>query len=156
MKRFIFTILLLTGCTQASGGRDVTIHFNYRTPSPLVYNIAKSIMELNSSLNDSMFKFGPGPNNYNVTIEYSEAPFKNVAGTAQNMFTYCRIVIYPTSIQNNILKTVVWHEIGHCLGLNHNGYFEHIMSEHVKPFETYNQEEVNLFLLEIKKLRGKQ
>jgi len=156
MRLVAFILLLILACTQARGGRDVSVHFTNSMPSPVTHKTVKSILELDDDLKFNMFKLGYAYNTYNVIFTYSDTPNGRVAGSAQPSLAFCKIIIYPNAVELDLIKTVIWHELGHCIGLNHNGKVGHIMSEQVNPFESYRKEEINLFLTEVKKVRGIQ
>jgi hypothetical protein len=156
MKYFIVSLLILIGCTQAIEGRDVTVYFDSKAPSLVVHKSAKSIFDLNDALKYDMFSFGFKSPNYVVYVEYSDTPNGRIAGMARPSFLSCRITLFPNTIENDLIKTVVWHEMGHCLGMGHNGEIGHIMSEKVNSFDTYSKEEIDLFISEVKSKRGIQ
>lgn len=45
-----------------------------------------------------------------------------------------------------ILKTVIWHEYGHCVGLTHVEDDYEIMYPKAEPFEEYTRDEVESYL----------
>jgi hypothetical protein len=156
MRLIIIILLLILASTQARGGRDVSVHFTNAIPSSVTHRTVKSILELDDDLKFNMFKLGYAYNTYNVVFTYSNVPNGKVAGSAQPGLAFCKITIYPNAVEFDLIKTVIWHELGHCIGLDHNGRIGHIMSEQVNPFDTYSKEEIDLFLTEVRKARGVQ
>jgi len=63
----------------------------------------------------------------------------------------CIIEIFPSAFDSDILKFVIWHELGHCSGLEHSQSSKDIMYWLVKPPSSYDQMSVDRFLLNLSK-----
>lgn len=68
----------------------------------------------------------------------------NILGRAPVGNPQCNIQLSPKNFIYNppILKTVVWHEIGHCLGMGHHESPRDIMYSIAKPFNFYNTSDI--------------
>lgn len=140
--------LLILLISSVSFGKDVEILVNRNTPKDVTFGIVKSVIDLNKGVGSSKITFVNSVFNYKIFITYVSKQKESIAGEAYKNFLFCRINLYPNS--SGILKTTVWHEIGHCLGLGHDGVVGKIMSEKVKPFNTYPDAEVGEFLEDVK------
>jgi hypothetical protein len=94
-------------------------------------------------------------NGYEIIIKYknqNQNEIPKVAGTALRKSRQCIITIYPVAYERNIIKSVLWHEIGHCANLNHFNGKDDIMYKSVKSFTEYDEYTVERF---IKRLNNK-
>ena len=116
--------------------------------------ILNALEDLNKSLNSSIFTIKKNKNS-KIIFESSQKVRKgangNLAGTAMILINSCKITVFSLSFQDKIVKSVVWHEVGHCFGLEHSENPEDIMYLSVKPFEKYTKESINSFLEDLKK-----
>lgn len=140
--------LLILLIASVSFGKDVEILVNRDTPRDVTFGIVKSVLDLNKSVGDNKITFVNATFSYKIFITYVPKQKETIAGEAYKTLLFCKINLYPNSF--GILKTTVWHEIGHCLGLGHDGVVGKIMSEKVKPFSTYPGAEVSEFLENVK------
>ena len=51
-------------------------------------------------------------------------------------------------------KTVVWHELGHCAGLEHDREEDEVMSPTTTSFDTYDETAIERFVAEFEKSAG--
>jgi len=142
-------LLLLLLFALPSYGRDSTIVITQDTDNNIAKNVVYDVVDLNKRIGKNKFTFVDNFTNYRIFISYNFQPKGNIAGEAVKYLFYCRITLYPPSY--NVFKTTVWHEIGHCLGMDHEGYVGHIMSEKVKSFKEYSQEEIDTFVENVKR-----
>lgn len=63
----------------------------------------------------------------------------------------CTIEVFPSAFKDNILKPVIWHELGHCSGLEHSDSNSDIMYWLVAPFLMYNENSIKQFLFNLTK-----
>ncbi|NBP13526.1 hypothetical protein EBU95_03890 [bacterium] len=100
---------------------------------------------INSKVNDE---------NYKILIKFIDEDTKTssrVAGTALRLAHKCIISIYPVCFEKQLLKTVLWHELGHCAKLNHNETQSSIMYKTAKPFVHYTEENIEDFIKNLNK-----
>lgn len=150
MRYLLSFILLLSGC-----GRGVTlpsvVTFGNDSTLEFVNLTSFYIKELNTFVEKEFFTFTTSsPRSHKITISYSKTPSpNNYAGLAYVGASSCDIIIYPLATDSNILKTVLWHELAHCLNIGHTETLGQIMSPGVRPFQAYTQEALNLFRLQM-------
>lgn len=142
----MFFLLLFS---SLSYGRDYSVIISKTVPKDLTPIFVKNVIDLNKEVGGNHITFVNSLLNKKIYIDYDPVQFENAAGMAIRRTFYCRITLYPLS--EGIYKTTLWHEIGHCLGLNHNGVVGRIMSEKVKAFQNYSQEEVEFFLNDVRR-----
>jgi len=63
----------------------------------------------------------------------------------------CTIEVFPSALYGDILKIVIWHELGHCSGLNHSDNPNDIMYWLVASTSTYNQSSIDRFVFNLTK-----
>lgn len=116
--------------------------------------ILDGLQDLNRKLDNSLFTFKKN-NKPVIKLDFVEKNVKRekngLAGTALILMNSCKITIYPVSFDDRILKTVLWHEVGHCFGLEHSKNPNDIMYYSVGQFENYSQEYVDSFIQDLKK-----
>ena len=116
--------------------------------------ILNALNDLNKNFNNSIFTIKKNKSS-KIFFQLSEKTKKsangNLAGTAMNLISSCKITIFSVSWKDKIVKSVIWHEVGHCFGLEHSENPDDIMYLSVKPFEKYTKESVNTFLEDLKK-----
>lgn len=154
MRIFILFLLLLTNCGRAEYSWPAYVKFSPSTAPEYVFMASKSLRDLNVFLGTDMVVFSLDAQNvlaYPVTVKFSASPSENgYAGVAVLYNDFCEITIYPIAIQNNIFKTVMWHEISHCAGLMHVEEKGHIMSPQIGSFSGYSEEKLEFFKNQLK------
>jgi hypothetical protein len=80
-----------------------------------------------------------------VTLDPSIAPDK---GRACMNCDFCQIQVRE-EFDHGILKSIVWHELGHCAGLQHLTERADIMNPLVVPFHSYSDSSVQDFLVRL-------
>jgi hypothetical protein len=144
--RYLLLLLICIPCFS----RDNTIIISKKVPKEISAEVVRSVVSLNKALNEVKFTFVDGLLNYKIYIDFSLDLKDNIAGEARRGVFYCLITIFPPSY--NVFKTTVWHEIGHCKGLDHKGVHGNVMSEKVDPFYSYPDEKIQEFLQDLKKV----
>jgi hypothetical protein len=81
--------------------------------------------------NESLSKFGPG-----------------VLGIAQVGVSPCRIKLANRlfTFTQDWINSVVWHEVGHCMGMEHTSNANDIMYPYANPLSWYTQEIIQDFI----------
>lgn len=148
--RFIFLILFIVSCGKADKW-PACVDVDKTINKKLSDTLKTYTTDLNQELKEQAFLIGPKPKKYTIRVSYSNEPSPiGAAGTATRYFNSCSVVIYPIALERDLLKTVLWHEYGHCLGLEHESEAGEIMSPIVGDFSAYPRSSVNLFLYTFK------
>lgn len=142
MKLILVTMLLsLTACGRSQG---------IKVQMEPIHAAAtyKSIKKLEK---DSGLNFQPSENPA-IIIQYSTnedlAWFSNnILGLAEIDENPCKISIAERTFQasQDLLDSVVWHEIGHCYDLPHSHDSEDIMYYLASPLSAYSTDVINNF-----------
>lgn len=143
----ILSLLFLASCGKANKWpANVTIDSSLNTA--MANEIVAYTFDLNRELKENAFGFGSAESRYPITIKYSSTPGARPlsAGMALIYHNRCEITIYPLAITHDILKSVLWHEYGHCIGMEHLDISGELMSPGVRQFITYDQNSINLFI----------
>lgn len=127
---------------------DTTVIIRKNVPHSISREVVKDVISLNKAFGRNKFTFADSPLNYKIFFNFSPYPQGTVAGEAVSTVFYCDITIYPSSYP--VFKTVVWHELGHCMGLKHKSKLRDVMSEMVDPFDSYTDEKLNEFIKDLK------
>lgn len=156
MLRLIFTLLLtITSCSRA-GTWPAYVKIDKSVEPLLANSLINYTRQLNEALGSNALQFGEMPDAekiqaYPIVVRYSsELSDMGAAGLAEYDSYSCIVTIYPTALKEDLLKTVLWHEYAHCLGIPHNTARDEIMSPSVYKFRFYSNNAVNRFLSEFK------
>jgi len=121
-------------------------------------NIISLINDLNSRNSKPFLSFTEDiVNHQKITfkmVDHSESDSKNglnIAGQAYVQQETCVIELFPTAFENQILESVVWHELGHCAGLEHSPNPDDVMYYMVTPFSLYKETAIDKFIFDISK-----
>lgn len=154
-RLILFSLILINfGCSENQIKAPVYLgemeNFNFDQK----FEILSILQDLNRKLDNSLFTFNKN-NKPKINLDFTEKTIKKqkggLAGTALILINSCKITIYPVSFNDRILKTVLWHEVGHCFGLEHSKNPNDIMYTSVGQFENYSQDSINSFLQDLKK-----
>jgi len=110
-----------------------------------------TIDELNTEAGQPVIIRENDPLAYPITLRIvsstPESPKR--VGYAVLRETHCEIEIDERAFElsdGNFLKSIVWHELGHCAGLDHNNDQFSVMYFTTAPFETYSNEALDSFV----------
>lgn len=155
LRLVLLVVLLLTGCGRAgTWPAHVKIH---KSVEPLVANsLVSYTKQLNEALGSNALQFDEMPDAekiqaYPVVLMYSpELSSMGALGIASYDSYSCIITIYPPALKEDLLKTVLWHEYAHCLGIPHTQVNNEIMSPGVFKFRLYSANAITRFLAEFR------
>lgn len=151
MRFFAVCLLLINSCGFSY---DLTFTWPAKikilptTPAAETMHMILAIQDLNKFLPETAVSFLGDPRAifpFQIVVRLASEDKNGYAGLATVYNDSCIITVFPVAFKSNSVKTVMWHEIGHCLGLGHKDGPRHIMSTNVGPFEMYTQEELKSF-----------
>lgn len=143
MKYFIM-IIFLTSCGSTKPW-PARVNLENSLPDEII-TYAKDLNQNKTIIDQS--------GQYSIDIIPSEEYKINdtAAGTATRYNDHC-VIRLSTSIlttYKHCLKTVIWHEIGHCFGMIHSENQSDIMYKSVTAFGMYSNEAIVNFLSSFK------
>jgi predicted Zn-dependent protease len=151
MRFFIACLLFLNSCGYSD---DFTFTWPAKikivstTPAAETMQMILAIQDLNKFLPETVVSFQGDTRSifpFQIVVRLASEDRGSYAGLATVYNDSCIITIYPVSVRNNIVKTVMWHEIAHCVGVGHKDTSGHIMSTNVHNFEGYSEEKLKVF-----------
>jgi len=151
-KLALFLLVFIVGCGRA-GTWPAYVKIDKGTNAFVSNFTIQYTLELNEQLKTEALQFNPSDPDkiraFPIIVRYSESESEmGAAGTAEKDGYSCIVTIYPVALRSDILKTVLWHEYGHCLGLDHINVSSEIMSPGVFQFRYYKKTAVDRFLNE--------
>ena len=116
-------------------------------PSEHRNKIAKALDLLNENTDPYFLNTTPSSGWIQVTLVDQEEidPYLGLA----TLFTHKCLIQLSRILFSEMKKYLVpalWHEIGHCFGLDHVSEPQQIMSESVMPFSFYKEEQIQNFI----------
>ena len=147
-----FAVLLVTGC-----GGEIP-----RSPWPAHIasmegmseeeqaEVRKAVDELNALAETTVVTFEPSAANYGIVVKKNDPSqdVENRAGFALVSPQNCNIdlssVIF-NSDKTEYIRPVIFHELGHCAGMNHSEDESDIMFKATVPNSSYTEEAISKF-----------
>lgn len=131
----MFIIIFLNGCGDLGATYKewpASIHNFVNLSQTDIDSLSTSISDLNSGVGEEILRIG-GPilTGYPIVIsKVSSFPgFPNRIGFAIQRADHCAIEIKASVFSDaSLLRTTLWHELGHCAGLPHVSQSGEIMS----------------------------
>lgn len=149
MKLLLILLLCLPACGKTGIGTGIAVkmHPIYAAATYL------SIDKLQIASNNKAVEY----NNVStpaIIIEYAtNEELSNygayILGLATvSIYKPCRIQITTRTFNygQDVLDSVIWHEIGHCYGMDHTNDENDIMYQYAKPLSMYSKDVINNFL----------
>lgn len=148
--RALILALLLSGCGQINGQNGIGIYI--KMPTEQYVSTAHALTQLQIQSKNMQIQFGTEDNHYMV-VEYApNAELDNlfqayILGVAWIYEEPCRIQMAERSYfyGQEWVNSVLWHEIGHCLGMEHHPNSGDIMYKYAKPLNKYSEENIQEF-----------
>lgn len=147
MRLLILFLILLSACGRAGTGIKVQMEPIYAAASYLAID---KLQEASHNI-----EVGYNATDPRILIEYAtdEALEKQYGKPVLGLATIrwgspCRIQISHRTFQwgQDWLDAVMWHEIGHCLGMEHTEDATDLMYQYAKPFSWYTKDAIDRFL----------
>lgn len=156
--RFLAFIVFLVGCHPQQGTRaywPATVWKWDGYSEGEVQEVTAAFEDLNSL--DTWVSLAPlEQKSYPIFLEIlTDPPKEATLGTATRNFSNCVIAIrkdvFANARLNVYLPVIIWHEVGHCAGLEHEEKGGYVMSKQVFPLYRFPQKRVDYFLEKLRK-----
>lgn len=141
-KHIACSLLLLTGCMSEPKlwPANVTIKDFSLDETPLIKNAVENI---NWQSKSKIITFdAPGEKTFTIVIRSHKGwdEFPTRVGLATYTSQYCNVFIAKKVFTNKptTIPTIVWHEIGHCAGLEHDKIEGEVMYKVTTPYTELN------------------
>ena len=151
-----FLLITLAGCGLKGPDKSpwpASVHFAQLSETE-TESITASLKTLSKEVGTDLFYFDDRPNQFQITVTKMGATdiSNSKAGLATYNETYCKVQLNEIVLDDSYsfyLKSVLWHEIGHCSGMSHNTNSGEIMYYIASPFESYTAEAFSNFFQSI-------
>jgi predicted Zn-dependent protease len=148
--RLLAILFLIAGCGKVTGNDRFGIYINMTGNNYAATAHALAQLQLQSKNMD--ITFGTA-DNHSMQVEYARNDqvanlFNNgVLGVAWIYEKPCRIQMVERTYGygQDLVNSVLWHEIGHCLGMKHHPDADDIMHQYAKPLSKYSESAVQNF-----------
>lgn len=148
--RALILALLLAGCGRVNAKDSIGIYINM--PTEQYVSTAHALTQLQIQSLNPKITFGNKDNHYMV-VEYAtnveiDRVFNSmILGVAWIDEKPCKIQMAERTYLygQEWVNSVLWHEIGHCVGMEHHDNEEDIMYKYAKPLNRYSEESVQEF-----------
>lgn len=148
--RALLILLLLAGCGRVNAKDGVSIYIN--VPQAEQTATAHALAQLQIQSKNMQIQFGT-EDSHNIIVQHVsnievDRRFNAfILGVAWIDEKPCRIQMAERTYfyGQDWVNSVLWHEIGHCLGMDHHENEEDIMYKYAKPLPRYTQESLQEF-----------
>lgn len=154
MRFLVIALLLIISCAKAEIKRVTPVYINVSEEYHSMTQQALLQLQIQSKvveLTDGTLDNHTIVINDALTEELDRLYNGTVLGVAWIFEKPCRIQISERTYfyGQDWVDSVVWHEIGHCLGMPHSTDKESIMYRYSKPLSMYTQESLHNFFRRI-------
>lgn len=140
--RYLITLVLLSACANSSGYK---VYIDLEGKDYISTSIA--LLELQMQSKNMQIQYG-SKNDHNIVVKYKTndevaKEFNNgILGIAWMGTDPCEIDMVERTYGygQEWVNSVLWHELGHCLGFNHSTDPTDIMYHYAKPLNEYSLE----------------
>jgi len=148
--RYLLALVLLVGCGRVNAKDSVNILINMKDDNYTA--TAHALTQLQIQSKNMEIAFGTWTN-HQIIVDYARNEQvdnlvrASVLGVAWIDEVPCRIQMADRTyvFGQDWVNSVLWHEIGHCLGMDHHPDSEDIMYKYAKPLPQYSKESLQEF-----------
>jgi hypothetical protein len=154
LKRYFILILLVlvSACGQKSEEKSpwpASVHFENLSDSERSLAV-ESLKQMSNTLGVELFSFENRPAQFQLTITRMAPYGENASrvGLATYTGTFCKVELNEIILQNSYssyFDPVLWHEIGHCSGMEHVKNSGEIMFPSASPKSFYSESAISSF-----------
>lgn len=140
----LISTALLISCAKNEKGYRLT---GLEGMDPATQDLVKNATHaLNDQLGQELIQ-SDTEDGYPISVQLVEhIDGNNVLGSALIQEDECQISIRKDlALKEELLTSVLWHEIGHCLGLEHTGEAQDLMYYQSMPLDFYEDEDIEIF-----------
>lgn len=149
--RYLLLILLLSACAHSRGYK---VYLNLKGQEYISTSIA--LLELQMQSKNERIQYGSSENHdsiisYKTNDEVAQQFTGGILGIAWVGTEPCEIDIVERTYNygQDLVNSVVWHEIGHCLGFEHSSDPSDIMYPYANPLSSYSEKSKQRFFRRI-------
>lgn len=154
LKRYFVLVLLVlvSACGQKSEEKSpwpASVHFENLSDSEQSQAV-ESLKQMSNTLGVELFSFESRPGQFQLTITRMAPAGENTskAGLATYNGTFCKVELNELVLQtsySSYFEPVLWHEIGHCSGMEHVQNSGEIMFPYASPKSFYSESAISSF-----------
>jgi hypothetical protein len=148
--KYLLALVLLVGCGKVNAKDNVNILINMKDVNYTA--TAHALTQLQIQSKNMKIAFGTW-DNHQIIVDYARNDQVDnlfrayILGVAWIDEVPCRIQMVERTYYygQDWVNSVLWHEIGHCLGMDHHPNEEDIMYKYAKPLPKYKQSALQEF-----------
>ncbi len=146
-------LLLVAACGKNPQERapwPASITLNGLTQSE-INSVSETLTGFTSTLGSAVFYFDNRPAQFQITITKfsSSTDSSSKAGLATYDESFCKVELNELVFNarfSSYLEPVLWHELGHCAGMEHNSSSGEIMYFLASPKDSYAEAAITRFM----------
>ncbi len=147
LKKEIFFIFFIVGCGYNSLNKPANVAISSNIDYRLRKIIEDSFIEINERAKKDIVFFEDSKKSDIIVDIDSSLPKRKLLGTATLMSGICKIDIADNIIFfEDLIRFVLWHELGHCFGLEHDLVRGEIMYNGPQRFSSITEEAKTRFI----------
>lgn len=160
-KDLAFLLMVFLACACGKTNKDhapwpATISFAALKESEQVA-VTDTLKGFSKSLGTDVFFFDNTPSHFQIVISLLSTEDKNSskAGLATYNGTFCKVELNESVFSasySSYLEPVLWHELGHCAGMDHDPKLGELMYYLASPKSFYSVDAISRFMEMFKSL----
>jgi len=154
-RDWAFLLVIFLACACGKTNKDhapwpATISFSALKDSERMA-LTDTLKGFSKSLGTDVFFFDERPSHFQIVISLLSAEDKNSskAGLATYDGTFCKVELNESVFSESYrsyLEPVLWHELGHCAGMDHDPKLGELMYYLASPKNFYTVDAISRFM----------